>query len=386
MLIFTLVAAVFLLVVALCIQDIVRELLAPQITENPQDSTSGPLVTVIIPARNEATRIAACLEGLANQYYHSFEVIVVDDHSTDDTGEIARSFAARLPTLEVASSAELPTDWAGKCWACWQAASQARGEWLLFLDADVVPLPGLVGALVARATTNHIDAITLMPLQRFGTLAEQLLIPAFQTIMYGVYPLHEVSNPQKQPAFFNGQAILIHQTVYTASGGHAAVRDSVLEDADFGAQVKAAGYRILAAHAHSLLTVRMYDDWRSVREGLGKNAVAGYRSGGWRSGWVGFCQSLIGYGWLYLLGAGAAWWLTNRAPLGLAVAAHGIVLLAITGSTTAWLFHRRYRASPLLAAGYPIGLALYYALALHGLFRVKTKRGVTWKGRVLSGR
>jgi len=344
------------------------------------------LVTVIIPARNEASRIAACLNGLASQHYRSFEVIVVDDHSTDETGEIARGFAARLPMLEVINGAELPADWAGKCWACWQAATQAHGELLLFLDADVVPLPGLVGALVARATSSQLDAITLMPLQHFGTPAEWLLIPAFQTIMYGVYPLHEVSDPHKQPAFFNGQAIMISRAVYAASGGHAAVRDSVLEDADFGARVKAAGYRILAAHAHTLLTVRMYDNWPSVCEGLGKNAVAGYRSGGWRSGWVGFRQSLIGYAWLYLLGSGAAWWLTSRTPIGLVVALHGLVLLAITLGTTTWLFHRRYRASPLLALGYPIGLGLYYALALNGLFRVKSGLGVTWKGRVLSGK
>lgn len=386
MLIFTLVTAVFLGVAALCVQDITRELLAPHMVAKPDDPVAGPLVTVIIPARNEASRIAACLNGLASQHYRSFEVIVVDDHSTDGTGEIARGFTAQLPLLEVASGAELPADWAGKCWACWQAATQARGEWLLFLDADVVPLPGLVGALVAQAAATQLDAITLMPLQRFGTLAERLLIPAFQTIMYGVYPLHEVSDRQKQPAFFNGQAILISRVVYATSGGHAAVRGSVLEDADFGARVKAAGYRILAAHAHGLLGVRMYDNWPSVREGLGKNAVAGYRSGGWRSGWVGFRQSLIGYAWLYLLGGGTAWWLTSGAPLGLVIALHGLALLAMTLGTTAWLFHRRYRASPLLALGYPIGLGLYYALALHGLFRVKSGLGVTWKGRVLSGK
>ncbi|MBC8160823.1 MAG: glycosyltransferase [Roseiflexaceae bacterium] len=381
-----LVTLLFLFVVALCARDLDHELRAPLIVPRHGDPITGPLVSVIIPARDEAARIGACLESLTEQRYRSFEVLVVDDHSTDGTGAIARGFAERLPALHVLDGAELPAGWAGKCWACWQAASLSQGEWLLFLDADVVAQPDLIGALVARAGRAQLDAVTLMPLQRFGSLAERLLIPAFQTIMYSVYPLREVSDPQQAAAFFNGQAILIRREVYAESGGHEAVRGSVLEDADFGALVKAAGHRILAAHAPDLLHVRMYDSWASVSEGLGKNAVAGYRSGGWRSGWAGFRQSLVAYGWLYLVAGGVALWLIQGAPIGLAILAHGLALLAITIGVTGWLFQRRYRVSPLLALGYPFGLALYYALALRGLVRVQSGRGVVWKGRTLSGR
>lgn len=386
MLLFLVVALFFLLIVALCVQDVARELLAPRLEPHEGLPMSGPCVSVLVPARNEEQRIGACLEGLANQRYQSFEVVVVDDHSTDATGVVVERYESRLPSLRLISGAELPTGWAGKCWACWQAAGEARGEWLLFLDADVTPLPDMLGALVERAAHVGADAITLMPLLRLGSLAERLLLPAFQTILYGVYPLRHVSDPRSPIAFANGQALLIRRSVYAALDGHRAVRDSVLEDTDLGQRIKAAGYHLHAAAAHDLFTVRMYDDWPSTAEGLGKNAVAGYRSGGWRSGWVGFRQALIAFGPLYLLGAGAGMWASSAAPLGLVIVAHGAALFAVTCGTTGWLFRRRYRIAPLWALGYPLGLALYYGLALRGLVRVKTGRGVMWKGRILSGR
>lgn len=387
MLVIGFISLVFLAIVGLCAQDVFNELLAPALAPAVDARPASPLVSVLIPARNEAQRIGTCLAGLATHHYRRFEVIVVDDHSTDATAAVVGDYAPQLPTLAVVTSAALPAGWAGKCWACWQASAQARGEWLLFLDADVQPLAGLIGALVAYAERSGADAITLMPLLRMGSIAERLLLPAFQTMLYGVYPLRLVSDPRSPIAFANGQVLFIRRTVYDATGGHQAVRGSVLEDTDFGQRVKAVGYRLHAASARDLVTVRMYDDWASTVEGLGKNAVAGYRSGGWRSGWVGFRQALIAFGPLYMLGAGAALWANNPAtPLGPAALAHGVVLLAIMVGVYGWLFHRRYRIAPLWAFGYPVGLLLYYALALHGLVRVRTGRGVRWKGRVLDGR
>ena len=335
----------FLLIAACCAQDMLRAQLAPRLAPNEALPQHGPLISVIVPARNEALRISGCLAGLAAQGYRDFELIVVDDHSTDGTAEVVRRYARQVPVLTVLASAELPTGWAGKCWACWQAAQQAHGEWLLFLDADVAPQPGLLGALVANAASA--DATTLMPLQRFGTLAERLLIPAFHTILYGLYPLHQVSDQRSPLAFFNGPAIFIRRDVYAATDGHRSVRESVLEDADYGRVVKAAGFRIRAADAPDVLHIRMYDGWRSLREGLGKNAVAGFRSGGGRSTWVGFRQSLIAFGPLYLVGAGAAAWFMQPTPIALAVLTHGVVLLTLVLLMTGWLFVRRHRISPL---------------------------------------
>ena len=274
MLVIGLITLVFLAIVGLCAHDVFNELLTPALAVssafvgvdehgsasrggsapepwplNPEPCACAPLVSVLIPARNEAQRIGTCLAGLAAQDDQRFEVIVVDDHSTDATATVVGDYAPQLPALALVPSAVLPPGWAGKCWACWQASAHAHGEWLLFLDADVEPLAGLVGALVAYAERSGADVITLMPLLRMGSIAERLLLPAFQTILYGVYPLRLVNDPRSPIAFANGQVLFIRRAVYDATGGHQAVRGSVLEDTDFGQRVKAAGYRLYAASA-----------------------------------------------------------------------------------------------------------------------------------------
>lgn len=372
-----------LLVAAIYAHDWLRELSAPLLAPNPAAPGHGPLVSVLIPARDEAARIGRCLEGLAGQRYRSFEVIVVDDHSTDGTAGLACSYAGRLPALTVLPGAPLPEGWAGKCWACWQAAQLARGEWLLFLDADVLPRPELLAALVARATAGQRDLLTLMPLLLLGSPAERIVLPAFFALLYGLYPLQLVSDPRSPIAFANGPCLLIRRAAYAAVGGHQAVRASILEDTELGQRVKAAGYRLEAAGAPDLIAVRMYAGWASLAEGLTKNAVAGYRSGGTRSGLVGLRQALGAFTPWYLLGAGGlllrAW---PALPLGVVLLAHGAGLLLLALLCWGALTARRYRIGAWWGALYPLGTAIYFGLAAWGLLRLRSGRGVRWKGRV----
>lgn len=386
-LLFVGIAAPVLLVLACCAQDVLRELLAPRLGPRDPAPARGPLVSLIIPARNEAARLGPCLEGLAGQTYADLEVIVVDDGSADGTAELARGYAGRLPGLRVLAGAPLPPGWAGKCWACWQGAAQARGAWLLFLDADVAPRPGLVAALVGRAQARGLDLLTLMPLLRLGSPAELLVLPAFVSILQGLYPLRRVSDPRSPLAFANGQCIFVRRAVYAATDGHRGVRASVLEDTDFGQRVKAAGHRLEAAAAPDLLEVRMYTGWPSLAAGLRKNAAAGWRSGGaLRSTWVGLRQALVAFGPLYLLLGGALLWRGQPgSPLAAALLLHGLLLGAAGLGTAAWLARRRHRISALWGAGYPLGLALYFAIAAGGFARVWSGRGVEWKGRVVRG-
>jgi hypothetical protein len=372
-----------LLVAAIYAHDWLRELSAPLLAPNPAAPGHGPLISVLIPARDEAARIGRCLEGLAGQRYRSFEVIVVDDHSTDGTAGLACSYAGRLPALTVLPGAPLPEGWAGKCWACWQAAQLARGEWLLFLDADVLPRPELLAALVARATAGQRDLLTLMPLLLLGSPAERIVLPAFFALLYGLYPLQLVSDPRSPIAFANGPCLLIRRAAYAAVGGHEAVRASILEDTELGQRVKAAGYRLEAAGAPDLIAVRMYAGWASLAEGLTKNAVAGYRSGGTRSGLVGLRQALGAFTPWYLLGAGGlllrAW---PALPLGVVLLAHGAGLLLLALLCWGALTARRYRIGAWWGALYPLGTAIYFGLAAWGLLRLRSGRGVRWKGRV----
>jgi chlorobactene glucosyltransferase len=380
-LVFLPLSALCLLAAAFCLQDVLRERLTPTLAPGTA-LVAQPLISVLIPARDEAERIGACLAGLAGQSYRNFDLLVVDDHSIDATAAIVHSYAAQLPALDVLPSIALPAGWAGKCWACWQAASSARGDWLLFLDADVIPRPDLLAALVARAEARSLDLLTLMPLQQLGSLAERVIMPAFFALLYDLYPLDQVSNPRSSIAFANGPCLLIRREVYFAIGGHQAVRASILEDTELGQIVKAAGYRLEAAVAPDLIEARMYTGWASLAEGLGKNAVAGYRSGGTRSGWVGAQLALVAFLPWYLLLAGAllalAW---PGAAIGAVLMLHGALLAALALLCWSWLAGRRYRIAPWWGALFPIGLAIYFWLAARALLRLRSGRGVTWKGR-----
>jgi chlorobactene glucosyltransferase len=382
MLLFFPLTLICLLVAACYLQDMARELLAPRLDPGEAPPPDAPLVSVLIPARDEAARIQACMEGLTRQSHRRFEVIVVDDHSTDGTAGEARAYAGQLPALDVVAGAPLPAGWAGKCWACWQAAGLARGDWLLFLDADVIPRSDLLAALVARAERRQLDLLTLMPLLQLGSLAEGMVLPAFMSLLYALYPLDRVGDSRSPIAFANGQCLLIRRQVYQAIDGHRAVRASVLEDTELGQRAKAAGYLVEAAAAPDLIAVRMYTGWRSLAEGLGKNAVAGYRSGGARSARVAARQALAAFLPWYLLAAGgllAAVW--PMSSIGILLALHG-ALLALAGMACwGWIARRRYRVAPLWGALFPIGLAIYFGLAARALLRLRLGRGVVWKGR-----
>jgi glycosyltransferase involved in cell wall biosynthesis len=370
-----------LLVVCWCAQDIARELLAPRLAPRAGLPSDGRLISVLIPARDEAARIGACLDGLARQTYRDFELIVVDDGSTDGTAEVVRAYTGGIPGLRVVSGAALPDGWAGKPWACWQAAARAQGEWLLFLDADVAPGPDLLAALVARAEARRLDLLTLMPLLRLGSLAERLALPAFMSLLYSLYPLDRVSDPAAPIAFANGQCLLVRRAAYDALDGHRAVRDSILEDTHLGQRAQAAGLRLEAAAAPDLIAVRMYTGWRSLAEGLSKNAVAGFRSGGARSSFVAARQALIAFLPFALLIAGV-WGDHGGSSLQVALVVHGVVMAAVTLATCAWLARRRYRLGVGWGLLYPLGLAIYFGLAGSAFARLATGRGVVWKGRV----
>lgn len=365
-------------------QDIIATLRTPHLDPHPALPKSGSSVTVIIPARNEAARIGACLEGLAQQSYRTFEVIVVDDDSSDGTADVVRQFAARLPALTILSSKGLPHHWAGKCWACWQGANQAHGDWLLFLDADVTPRPGLLAALVDRATAGR-DMITLVPFIHLTSLAERLVLPPFIGLISAIYPFDRVNDPSSPLAFAIGQCIMVRRDVYAAVDGHRAVRGSVLEDMDLARLVKQSGYSLEAAIAPDLLDVRMYNGWETLTEGLKKNAVAGYRSGGIRSGLMGLRQGLMTVMPWIMLVAGQALPLIGGDPaLAQALMLAGVVLLIISALCWGAVVRYRFRISPLWGLLYGPGTAVYFALAAQALQQIRSGKGVEWKGRMFT--
>jgi chlorobactene glucosyltransferase len=250
-------------------------------SELPSPSRPGgekPYVSVIVPARNEAANIERCVRSLARSSYPSFEIIVVDDGSEDGTGVLARGIerghAARLQVLD---GEALPPGWLGKPWACWQAARVARGELLLFTDADTTHGPDLLARAVAGLEEERADLLTVVGTQIMETFWERLVQPHIFLVMFFRFPRFEqtAKSARWREAIANGQYMLFRRSAYDAIGGHEAVRDEVVEDLALAQHVKRSGLALRIRSAESDLATRMYRSLGHLVEGWSKNLAMG---------------------------------------------------------------------------------------------------------------
>ncbi|MFP5503409.1 MAG: glycosyltransferase family 2 protein, partial [Candidatus Sericytochromatia bacterium] len=163
----------------------------------------APLVSIIVPARNEAHQIGKCVSSLLAQEYPAYEVIVVDDRSEDGTLEVLRGF--NDSRLHVFEGAPLPEGWMGKSWANHQAVERARGRWLLFTDADTWHAPGALAATVGHAEAVGADLLSLFPFLECETFWEKLIQPAILFMIAATLPRHALEDPSKPVALANGQ-------------------------------------------------------------------------------------------------------------------------------------------------------------------------------------
>ncbi len=234
-------------------------------------------MSVIVPARNEQASLGACLESLVSQVGIGFEVIVVDDGSTDATRAIAQSF----PVVTVVEPAPLPTGWSGKNNAVTAGAIKARGEWLLFTDADTVHRPGSLARAVTEANANHADLLSYSPEQEVHGFWERAIMPVIFAELATTYPPSEVSDPGSSTAAANGQYLLITRQAYDAVGGHAAVAGDLLEDVALARLVKQSGRKLVFRYGSDAVRTRMYRNFGQLREGWTKNLAILFPSPAW---------------------------------------------------------------------------------------------------------
>jgi len=226
-----------------------------------------PDVSIIIPARNEEVSLGACLESLVSQQGVEFEIIVVNDHSVDRTREIAESFAK----AHVIDAGPLPPGWTGKNNAVATGAQAARGEWLLFTDADTVHLPGSLSRSLAEAKQNAAALLSYSPEQVVTGFWERAVMPVIFAELAAQYRPSEVSDARSPAAAANGQYILITREAYDAIGGHAAIASNLLEDVELARAVKRSGRKIRFRFGGDAVRTRMYRSFSQLREGWIKN-------------------------------------------------------------------------------------------------------------------
>jgi len=336
-----------------------------------------PHVSAVVPARNEEANIAAAVESLSIQTV-PVEIIVVNDGSTDRTGEVLAELAQRIPQLRVVTTPELPEGWTGKNHAVNCGIEHAHAPWLLLTDADVRHAPTAVENGLAVARQTGAAMVSFSPDQELPTWWEKATIPLVYCRLADEYPYERVSDPQDKMAAANGEWLLVSRVAYNAVGGHAAVKDEILEDVALARLLKRSGCRLHYARAAGLARSRMYLRFEEMVEGWTKNLflLFGRRRGTVAGAVAGAAlDSLV---WLLALVAiWGAWhgWPVSRWVLGLN--------LGIIG----WRHFRYFQA--LKRNRYPLVCLLYYTVGsvLFAMLMLASARKylrgqpLRWKGR-----
>jgi chlorobactene glucosyltransferase len=246
--------------------------------EFPATATADvPPLSVIVPARNEAANIGRCLTSLRASAYPDLELIVIDDHSTDDTGRLARATADGDPRVRIVTAPDLAPGWLGKQWACAHGASLARGELLCFTDADTVHAPDLHLRSVRALLDGRADLLSVAGTQELGTVWERLIQPQIFALLFARYGGTDIVSNASRPedVIANGQYMLFRRASYAALGGHESVRTNVAEDLALAMRAKRYGMRVHLIQGLGQLSTRMYASLGALLQGWMKNVYAG---------------------------------------------------------------------------------------------------------------
>jgi len=349
-------------------------------TSPPPDA---PLISVCVPARNEERNIRACLEGLLAQNYPNFEVIVLDDRSTDATPKILYQLAAKNNKLKIVGGSDLPVGWAGKPHALYQASAAARGEWLCFVDADTFLSPATLSSCYVKAIEANADMFTIMTFQIMGSFWEKVVMPLVMTALSVGFSPRNVNDPRRKDAIANGQFILIKRSVYEAIGGHESVKDQIVEDKAIAEQVKWNGYRLIVADGMQVARTRMYTSLPEMWEGWTKNMYLGLRDRpsllwlGVFGAFVALVAALFLPIWPLL---GMVWYLRSGDWLAGLVIFESLILWSYLINVRAKVA-KKMDISPWYAFTTPLGAAIFAAMMITSAIRVISGKGVTWKGR-----
>jgi chlorobactene glucosyltransferase len=331
-----------------------------------------PLVSVIIPARNEEKNIRACLLSLLGQNYGNFEIIVLDDNSTDATAAIVRRMTEEDDRLHLLHGEPLPQGWAGKPHACYQAALAARGKWLLFLDADTIVSPDMLTAIIPVAVSGEAALVSGFPRQQ-TSLVQKAAIPLMYFFVVSWAPLWLERKGRRLMYFSLGQFLLFNRKAYWDFGGHEAVKGRIIEDIWLGVEVSRRGGRQLTLDLSSLVTTKMYDKMEDMWHGLVK--------------WSYSVAALSPILMVTLILVGTTTFFLPLCNLLRAISTGVYPVLPLILAQVAiiflmrWLVDNRFGESVVATLLHPVGFLIWLFSAIWGLGLRLTRSGVSWKNR-----
>jgi hypothetical protein len=335
---------------------------------------------VLIPARDEAENIAACVEGWLKQTGVDLRLIVLDDGSTDGTDRIVEEIAARDSRVCLLRGEPKPAAWAGKVWACRQLGDAALAQgapWLLFVDADTRALPGLATAALHHAQTTVADMVSTFPYQITGTLPERVVLPMLQFLIVTFLPVRMVwESPFPQLVAACGQFELFAAEAYRAVGGHGALPGSFHDGLQLARLIKASGRSVRLFDGSDRLTCHMYAGGRAVWNGFTRNAYEGLGSVGALVTMT-LLQTVVFLApFLFLLYALVLWWQTGHPALWGGFCAVQVSLILVMRLLQARRFG--HYESVLL---HPLSIVVMVTIQWASFWKSLRKTPVVWKGR-----
>lgn len=349
-------------------------------------ANDGPIVSVVVPARNEEQRVLSdSIGSILAQDYRTFEVIAIDDRSTDKTLSILQSLAQADSRLHVIEGEDLPLGWLGKPHAMHQALKQARGEWILATDADMIFEKEALRTALATAQAQQAEAISLIPYFQAESFWERVMIQtwAWVTLMFTI--AYRIENPKTAGALGIGGFFLMHRSALARIGGYEALKNEVVEDVRLAEMIKRTGGRMLTVPAPNLLRTRMYQSFGEIWESCTRTWFSGMK--------FSFGFALICALSMYVMAV--------LPPVVALISAIGIIAgidadlwRLFIPALLAWLIQvvvlvmsgLRSGVSSVYALTTPLGLALLYTMLLDSSIKIRTRKGVTWKGRLIYDR
>jgi len=348
----------------------------PPESELPEEA---PLISVLIPARDEEANIKACLESLQKQDYPNFEVLVLDDNSSDGTTNIVRRIAATDDRIQLLQGKALPKGWAGKPFACYQLAKRAKGSWLLFTDADTTHAPHALRSSLALATKNNASLLSGFPRQLTTSLQQKITIPVLYFVIMSWFPIWWLQRSgHPRPSLAIGQFLLFPTKAYWEFGGHKAVKTRILEDVWLGVEVHRHGGRHIAVDLSPIVSCHMYRGMGAIWEGVSK--------------WMYSVAALSKLGFAGLLVAGYAfflapfYWLWNEIFIVATPSDWRLIIIFQVGTIFAmrWLVDKHFKESLISTVTHPLGFAFLIITGLYAGSRQAVGAGVQWKERLYS--
>jgi chlorobactene glucosyltransferase len=339
----------------------------------------APLISVLVPARDEEDNIRACVESLQKQDYPNFEILVLDDNSTDATADIVMELAAKDKRIRLLRGRTLPEDWAGKPFACYQLAQEAKGSWLLFVDADTIHEPQMLRSVLALALEEKTSLLSGFPRQLGNSQPEKVVIPVMYFILLCWIPLWWLHNTKKpKPSMAIGQFFLFPRDEYWRIGGHKAVQGRIVEDVWMGIEVSKRGGRHVAVDLSPVVACNMYRDIKGMWHGLGKSIYS-------VAAMVPIALVALALAAYFFYVAPFYWFWRGFFVTPEPFLWRGIIIIQLVVMLfMRWLVDNRFREPPVSIWLHPVGVVFYLLNAIYSGVRWLVGAGVTWKERFYS--